>query len=226
MLWIFDQPEMQNFQVGCRCILWLIVYQFKFLTAITQAFLQSIYTSKTLMILIWCDVNTESVRSLTRRGMIYLHLIQWNITAFVCNRLRAHNICRSTTETWQFTVIITMITLARKASYETIDRFDIEIAHDFFIAKRVSNNACTSLDCIAMSHLIHSVVIPWWRHQMETFSRYWLFLRGIHRFPVPGEFPTQRPVTRRFDVFFDLRLNKRFSKQSWGWWFEALSRLL
>ena len=44
--------------------------------------------------------------------------------------------------------------------------------------------------------------------------------------PVPGEFPTQRPVTRSFDVFFDLRLNKRLSKQSWGWWFETLSRPL
>ena len=45
-------------------------------------------------------------------------------------------------------------------------------------------------------------------------------------FTGPGEFPTQRPVTRSFDVFFDLRLNKRFSKQSWGWWFETLSRPL
>ena len=41
--------------------------------------------------------------------------------------------------------------------------------------------------------------------------------------PVPGEFFTQRPVTRRFDVFFDLRLNKWLSKQSWGWWFGTLS---
>ena len=40
---------------------------------------------------------------------------------------------------------------------------------------------------------------------------------------VPGEFPAQRPVTRSFDVFFDLRLNKRLSKQSWGWWFETPS---
>ena len=39
----------------------------------------------------------------------------------------------------------------------------------------------------------------------------------------PGEFPTQRPVTRSFDVFFDLRLNKGLSKQSWGWWFETPS---
>ena len=32
---------------------------------------------------------------------------------------------------------------------------------------------------------------------------------------VPGEFPAQRPVTRGFDVLFDLRLQKRLSIQSW-----------
>ena len=42
--------------------------------------------------------------------------------------------------------------------------------------------------------------------------------------PVTGEFPSQRPVKRSFDVFYDLRLNKRLSKQSWGWWFETPSR--
>ena len=42
-------------------------------------------------------------------------------------------------------------------------------------------------------------------------------------FTGPVEFPTQRPVTRSFDVFFDLRLNKRLSKQPWGWWFETPS---
>ena len=44
--------------------------------------------------------------------------------------------------------------------------------------------------------------------------------------PVTGEFPPQRPVTRSFNVFFALRLNKRLSKQSWGWWFETPSRPL
>ena len=29
--------------------------------------------------------------------------------------------------------------------------------------------------------------------------------------------------TRSFDVFFDLRLNKRLGKQSWSWWFGTLS---
>ena len=42
-------------------------------------------------------------------------------------------------------------------------------------------------------------------------------------FTGPGEIPTQRPVTRSFDVFFDRRLNKRLSKQPRGWWLETLS---
>ena len=42
-------------------------------------------------------------------------------------------------------------------------------------------------------------------------------------FTGPGDFPAQKPVTRSFDVFFDLRPNKRLSKQPWGWWFETLS---
>ena len=44
--------------------------------------------------------------------------------------------------------------------------------------------------------------------------------------PVTGEFPTQRPVTRSFDVSFDAHLNKPLSKQSWSWWFETPSRPL
>ena len=40
------------------------------------------------------------------------------------------------------------------------------------------------------------------------------------------EFPAQTPATRSFDVFFDLRLNKRLSKQWWGWWFETPSHPL
>ena len=64
----------------------------------------------------------------------------------------------------------------------------------------------------------------WWRHQMETFSALLAICAGNS--PVPGEFPTQRPVTRSFDVFFDLRLNKRLSKQSRGRWLQTLSRPL
>ena len=59
---------------------------------------------------------------------------------------------------------------------------------------------------------------------MEAFSALLAICPGNS--PVPGDFPAQRPVTRSFDVFFDLRLKKRLSKQSWGWWFETLSRPL
>ena len=59
---------------------------------------------------------------------------------------------------------------------------------------------------------------------METFSALLALCAGNS--PVTGEFPAQRPVTRSFDVFFDLRLNKRLSKQSWSWWFETPSRPL
>ena len=61
----------------------------------------------------------------------------------------------------------------------------------------------------------------WWRHQMETFSALLAICAGNS--PVPGEFPTQRPVTRSFDVYFDLCPNKWLSKQSLGWWLETLS---
>ena len=54
---------------------------------------------------------------------------------------------------------------------------------------------------------------------METFSA--LLAICVENSPVTGEFPTQRPVTRSFDVFFDLRLNKRLSKHWRGWWFET-----
>ena len=57
---------------------------------------------------------------------------------------------------------------------------------------------------------------------LETFSVLLALCAGNQA--VTGEVPSPRPVTRSFDVFFDLRLNKRFSKQSWGWWLETPSR--
>ena len=61
----------------------------------------------------------------------------------------------------------------------------------------------------------------WWRHQIETFSALLALCAGNS--PVTSEFPAQRPVTLSYDVFFDLRVNKRLSKQSWGWWSETPS---
>ena len=59
-----------------------------------------------------------------------------------------------------------------------------------------------------------------WKH----FPRYWLFV-GANP-PVTGGFASPRPARRSFNVFFDLPLNKRLSKQSRRRWFETPLRLL
>ena len=46
---------------------------------------------------------------------------------------------------------------------------------------------------------------------LETFSTLLVFCAGNS--PATGEFPAQRPVMRKFDISFDLRLNKWVSKQ-------------
>ena len=62
---------------------------------------------------------------------------------------------------------------------------------------------------------------PWWRHQMESFSS--VLVLCVGNSPVTGQFPSQRQVTRSFDIFFDLRLNKRLSKESRRRWLETPS---
>ena len=57
----------------------------------------------------------------------------------------------------------------------------------------------------------------WWRHQMKSFPR-----KALYEWNPP----IQRPVTRSFGVFFDVRLNKRLSKRSRCRWFETLWRSL
>ena len=54
----------------------------------------------------------------------------------------------------------------------------------------------------------------------KRFPRHWPFVRRI------GEFPLQKATTRSFDVFFDLRLNRRVNKQSCGQWFDTPLRSL
>ena len=66
-------------------------------------------------------------------------------------------------------------------------------------------------DCIIGSSV-------WCRHQMKTFSALLALCTGNSS--VIDEFPSQRPVTRSFGVSFDLRLDKRLSKQSRRRWFK------
>ena len=67
--------------------------------------------------------------------------------------------------------------------------------------------ACIFLGACSWAQCLYSLngrTSSWWRHQMETFSASLALCTG--KSSVTGEFPLQRPVTRSFDVFFNLRL--------------------
>ena len=80
---------------------------------------------------------------------------------------------------------------------------------------------------VALAAIIWTTLLSWyflytlWRHQMVTFSAWLAICAGNS--PAIGEFPAQRPVTRSFDVFCNLLLNKRLRKQSWRCWCETPS---
>ena len=100
-----------------------------------------------------------------------------------------------------------------------------------YICTYISINIPIPLFCFVSITLTFSVDsynpfnhISWWRHQMETFSPLLTLCEGNRS--VTGGFPSQRPVTQSFDVFFDQRLNKRLSKQSRRSWFETPLRSL
>ena len=63
--------------------------------------------------------------------------------------------------------------------------------------------------------LFHDDVIKW-----KHFPRYLPFVREIYRSPVNSPHKGQ---WRGAFMFFDLRLNNRLNKRSWGWWFETSS---
>ena len=90
---------------------------------------------------------------------------------------------------------------------------------------KLAFRACTNPK--AMSDLIQYLSKVKDKQEMMTSSTGNSFpITGHLRGEFTGEFPAQRPVMRGFDAFFDLRLIKRLSKQSWGWLFETPSRPL
>ena len=89
--------------------------------------------------------------------------------------------------------------------------YPFTLCHGMFDADACEHGACNVE--------FHEDVIKW-----KHFPHYWSFVRVIHRSPVNS--PPQRSVTRNFDVFFDLRLNKGLRKQSRRRWCETPSRPL
>ena len=105
----------------------------------------------------------------------------------------------------------------------TIDRMNHCVTPDRVLCMHIS---CIYINCIQIQTFkkvnaatIHDDVIKW-----EHFPCYWPFVRGIHRSPVNSLHKGQWRGTLKFPLF--CALNKRLCKQSWGWWFETLSRSL
>ena len=86
--------------------------------------------------------------------------------------------------------------------------------NEWFVCRQVDRHQSLSNE-IAI-YIFHWIHISWWRHQMVIFSA--LLVLWEANSPV-----TQRPVTRSFDVFFDLCLNKRLRKPSGRRWFQMPS---
>ena len=102
--------------------------------------------------------------------------------------------------------LISMSICRSQLYFKSIVREHCGYGVNFDVSTKVPWQSCCHLSVI-------NYFSTWWRHQMETFSALLAPLCGEFT-AVTGDFPAQRPEARSFDIFFDLRQNKRLSKQS------------
>ena len=90
-------------------------------------------------------------------------------------------------------------------------------AHD--AVNRGGGGGAGSIEMHRPLHVTQDDVIKW-----KHFSRYWPFVRGIHRSPV---IPHTKASDAELWCFLWMNaLNERLSKQSWGWWLQTPSGTL
>ena len=82
---------------------------------------------------------------------------------------------------------------------------------------RVIKGAKGTLIAQISGELLH---IPWWRHQMETFSALLALCVGNSSVTVNSPHRGQWREALMFSLTCALN-NERLNKQSWGWWFES-----
>ena len=140
------------------------------------------------------------------------------------NKSSVHNVGRPTeynASSWnlKITKMLSLLRCCYTVFLRSTSRLPIILFVIIHISGVDSSSQCIHMSYWYMGNRLHCCLFgreltrrTWWRHQMETFSALLAICAGNS--PVPGEFPAQRPVTRSFDVFFHLRLNKRLSKQS------------
>ena len=102
------------------------------------------------------------------------------------------------------------------------------LRNTLFTFNTLTNSNCNKC-CQGVDPMTLRIVFIWHLVFMMTSSNGNIVSVTGHlcgEFTGPRWIARTKPVTRSFDVFFDLHLNKLLSKQSWGWWFETLSRPL
>ena len=116
--------------------------------------------------------------------------------------------------------------LGPEATSKSLHWFMTKLPGSYYYLQQETQHSMFCVMCVPMSarrgkfwqgaeFMLHN---PREHHQMETFSALLALLAG--NLLVTGEFPSQRPVTQSFDVFFDLCLNKWLCKQWRLQWFE------
>ena len=126
------------------------------------------------------------------------------------------------------------------ASYVSLDHNEAFMLRDLEIRNTLRFNKMAQSLKTTQSNVLYRVLnfteVCWWNWHPATvvkgeeqahhdvikwkhFPRYWPFVRGIYRSPVNS--PHKGQWRGCFDISLICALNKRLSKQSWGWWFET-----
>ena len=132
-------------------------------------------------------------------SFLYMIVVLYSIHLFVDICLFSDGVCYPLSRLPKLLKYHTMVTF--------ISMWDMYVTSvNTMVSLHTNNSAFISYWMLPELHC------AWWRHQIEIFSALLAICAGNS--PVTGEFPTQRPVTRGFDVFFDLHQN-----HAWLWCF-------
>ena len=100
--------------------------------------------------------------------------------------------------------------------------------HNSYIVMTCAKFCCDQLNMLMLWRRALQIFIWFPIHddiiKLKHFPHYWPFMQGIHQSPLNSPHKGQWRRALMFSLI--CTLNKRLSKQSWGWWFQTPSRSL
>ena len=95
---------------------------------------------------------------------------------------------------------------------------------NWYAAPRIVFMQCANM-AVCQHQIFNSRIRSWWRHQMETYRRYWPFVREIHRQPASdAEFwcflgsPPEQPVKLITETLVIWNANAPIMTSLYWWW--------